>query len=225
MRILLVEDELEAGRLIASLVGAAGFAVDRAASIAAARVAIAETAFDLVLLDRRLPDGDGLSLIADARAKRPDMRVMMLTAMDSLDEKVSALDDGADDYVTKPFQGEELIARIRACLRRPGGPQLAPIRIGALTFDAATREVSIAGRIIPFHRRELDLLEALARRVSRVVPRDTLFEEVFATRFDVQDNALDTAISRLRRRLDTLGAGVSVHTLRGVGYMLTEHVG
>lgn len=224
MRILLVEDEREAARLIASLVGAAGFAVDHAASIAAAREAMARTPYDLALLDRRLPDGDGISLLAHVRATRPGVRVMMLTAMDSLDEKVSGLDDGADDYVTKPFQGEELVARIRACLRRPGSPQLAPIRIGALSFDMATREVSIAGKIVAFHRRELDLLEALLRRVSRVVPRDILLEEVFAAHFDVQDNALDTAISRLRRRLDALGAGVSVHTLRGVGYMLTEHV-
>jgi two-component system OmpR family response regulator len=224
MRILLLEDEAEASRLIASLIGAAGFDVDRAGSIAAARAAIARTPYDLLLLDRRLPDGDGLSLLADLRASQSGARVMMLTAMDSLDEKVSGLDDGADDYVTKPFQGEELIARIRACLRRPGGPRLAPIRIGALAFDAATREVSIAGKMVAFHRRELDLLEALLRRVSRVVSRDTLLEEVFAKRFDVQDNALDTAISRLRRRLDSLDAGVSVHTLRGVGYMLTEHV-
>ncbi|MBG0810551.1 response regulator transcription factor [Methylosinus sp. H3A] len=225
MRILLVEDESEAARLIASLIGAAGFAVDRAASIAAAREAVAKTAYDLALLDRRLPDGDGLTLLAHLRAALPGVRVMMLTAMDSLDEKVSGLDDGADDYVTKPFQGEELIARIRACLRRPGGPRLAPIVVGALSFDVTTREVSIAGRNVALHRRELDLLEALIRRVSRVTPRETLFEEVFAAGFDVQDNALDTAISRLRRRLDALGAGVSVHTLRGVGYMLTEHVG
>jgi two-component system OmpR family response regulator len=225
MRILLVEDELEAARLIASLIGAAGFAVDRAGSIAAARSSMAKTPYDLMLLDRRLPDGDGLSLLAHVRAARPGVRVMMLTAMDSLDEKVSGLDDGADDYVTKPFQGEELIARIRACLRRPGGPQIAPIKIGAMSFDTATREVSIAGKTVAFHRRELDLLEALLRRVSRVVPRDTLFEDVFAARYDVHDNALDTAISRLRRRLDLLGAGVSVHTLRGVGYMLTEQAG
>jgi two-component system OmpR family response regulator len=225
MRILLVEDEQEAARLIAALVGAAGFVVDRAGSIAAAREALARALYDLVLLDRRLPDGDGLAVLAHARAARPGVRVIMLTAMDSLDAKVSGLDDGADDYVTKPFQGEELVARMRACLRRPGDSRLAPIEVGALAFDPATREVSIDGRIVAFHRRELDLLEALARRVSRVVPRDILLEEVFARRFDVQDNALDTAISRLRRRLDSLGAGVSVHTLRGVGYMLTERVG
>ncbi|MBY6241992.1 response regulator transcription factor [Methylosinus sp. Sm6] len=222
MRILLVEDELEAARLIASLIGAAGFLVDRASSIAATRAAVARTAYDLVLLDRRLPDGDGLSALTHVRAAQPGVRVMMLTAMDSLDDKVSGLDDGADDYVTKPFQGEELVARIRACLRRAGGPRLAPIRVGALSFDPATREVTIEGKTVALHRRELDLLEALARRASRVAPREILFEEVFAKRFDVQDNALDTAVSRLRRRLETLGAGVSVHTLRGVGYMLTE---
>jgi DNA-binding response OmpR family regulator len=149
---------------------------------------------------------------------------MMLTAMEELGDKVSALEIGADDYVTKPFQGEELIARIRACVRRPGSGTMKPIQIGALSFDLLSRSVVVAGDAVALHRRELILLEALVRRVNRVVAREALLDEVFLTQDDVQDNTLDRAISRLRRTLASLNAGVSIHTIRGVGYMLTEAI-
>lgn len=224
MRILLVEDEPEAARLTAALIAAAGFDVDEARSLGAARDAVLGLSYDLLVLDRRLPDGDGLSLLRVARDVRPGIRVMMLTAMDELGDKVSALEIGADDYVTKPFQGEELIARIRACVRRPGGGALKPIQIGALSFDPLSRSVLVAGDAVALHRRELILLEALARRVNRVVARDALLDEVFSTQDDVQDNTLDRAVSRLRKTLANLNAGVSIHTIRGVGYMLTEAI-
>jgi two-component system, OmpR family, response regulator len=222
MRILIVEDEPEAAHLIALLIASAGFDVDQTQSLRGARDAVHRSTYDLLLLDRRLPDGDGLSLVPIARELRPGIRVMMLTAMDDIEEKVSGLELGADDYVTKPFQGEELIARIRACVRRPGSGTSAPIAIGALSFDMASREVNVAGKNVALHRRELVLLEALLRRVNRVVSRDTLLDEVFSPHDEVQDNTLDTAVSRLRRRLVALNAGVGIHTLRGVGYMLTE---
>ncbi len=222
MRILLVEDELDAARLTASLIAQAGFDVDQAGCLSAARQAVERSHYDLLLLDRRLPDGDGVSLMPLARELRPGIRVMMLTAMDDTDEKVSSLDLGADDYVTKPFQGEELIARIRACVRRPGSGAPKPIALGALSFDLASRDVRIAGKIVALHRRELFLLESLLRRVNRVVSRETLLDEVFSPHDDVQDNTLDMAVSRLRRRLIALDAGVAIHTVRGVGYMATE---
>jgi two-component system OmpR family response regulator len=224
MRILLVEDEREAGRLIASLIASAGFDVDQAQSLTTARDAVTRAHYDLLLLDRRLPDGDGLTLLRLARALRPGIRTMMLTALDGLAEKLASFDLGADDYLTKPFEGEELIARIRACLRRPGMPAEAPIVVGALSFDIATREVLAGGKAVMLNRRELAVLEALMRRASRVVLRDVLFDEVFAPHEEVQDNTLEAAISRLRRRLDALDAQVTIHTLRGVGYMLTEHI-
>lgn len=124
--------------------------------------------------------------------------------------------------MTKPFQGEELIARIRACVRRPGSGAPKPVALGALSFDLASRDVRIAGRIVALHRRELALLESLFRRVNRVVSRETLLDEVFSPHDDVQENTLDTAVSRLRRRLTALDAGVAIHTVRGVGYMATE---
>ncbi len=222
MRILLVEDELDAARLTASLIAQAGFDVDQASRLSAAREAVERSNYDLLLLDRRLPDGDGLSLMPLARELRPGIRVMMLTAMDETGEKVSGLELGADDYVTKPFQGEELIARIRACVRRPGSGALKPIAVGALSFDLTARDVRIAGKTAPLHRRELVLLESLLRRVNRVVSRETLLDEVFSPHDDVQDNTLDAAVSRLRRRLIALDAGVAIHTIRGVGYLATE---
>jgi two-component system OmpR family response regulator len=222
MRILLVEDELDAARLTASLIASVGFDVDQAHCLGAARQSVARSRYDLLLLDRRLPDGDGLSFLPVARELRPGIRVMMLTAVDDLGEKVSGLELGADDYITKPFQGEELIARIRACARRPGGGAPTPITIGALSFDTMTREVHVAGKSVTLHRRELALLDSLLRRVNRVVSRETLLDEAFSPHDDVQDNALDAAVSRLRRRLVAFNAKVSIHTLRGVGYMLTE---
>ena len=222
MRILLVEDELDAARLTASLISQAGFDVDQARSLSAARDAVARSNYDLLLLDRRLPDGDGLSLMSLARELRPGIRVMMLTAMDDTGEKVSSFDLGADDYVTKPFQGEELVARIRACVRRPGSGAPKPILVGALSFDLTTRDVRIGDETVALHRRELVLLESLLRRVNRVVSRETLLDEAFSRHDDVQDNSLDTAVSRLRRRLFALNAGVAIHTVRGVGYMATE---
>lgn len=222
MRILLVEDELDAARLTASLVAQAGFDVDQARCLSAAREAVEGSNYDLLLLDRRLPDGDGLSLMPLARELRPGIRIMMLTAMDDMADKVSSFDLGADDYVTKPFQGEELVARIRACVRRPGSGAPKPIVVGALSFDPTTRDVSISNRIVTLHRWELVLLDSLLRRVNRVVSREALLDEVFSPNDDVQDNTLDMAVSRLRRRLIVLNAGVAIHTIRGVGYMVTE---
>lgn len=222
MRVLLIEDELDAARLTASLISQAGFDVDQAHCLSAAQDAVTRSNYDLLLLDRRLPDGDGLSLMSLARELRPGIRVMMLTAMDDTGEKVSSFDLGADDYVTKPFQGEELVARIRACVRRPGSHTPKPITLGALSFDLASRDVRIAGKIVALHRGELVLLESLSRRVNRVVSRETLLDEIFSPQDEVQDNTLDMAVSRLRRRLFALDAGVAIHTVRGVGYMLTE---
>jgi DNA-binding response OmpR family regulator len=222
MRILLAEDEPEMARLIASLVKDAGFTVDHVTSIAEALEATRQHSYSLLLLDRRLPDGDGLSLLPTLRSIWPGIRVMMLTALDDVSERVSGLDAGADDYLTKPFQGEELLARIRACHRRPGGVTLPPLVVGLLSLNLSTREIAIAGRPVVVNRRELMLLQALMRRASRVTTREALLDEVYGLQDDVQANTLDTLVSRLRRRLSELGAGVAIHTVRGIGYMLTE---
>lgn len=222
MRILIVEDEREMARLIASLAEGAGFIADRVVSLAEAREAVRQRAYDMAIVDRRLPDGEGLTLVSGFRELHPGLRIMVLSALDALSDKVSGLDAGADDYMTKPFQGEELVARIRACLRRPGGDVLPPLVVGAISLDLGTREVTVAGSPVAFHRRELMLLQALMRRASRVTTRETLVEEVYSLGDEVQANTLDSVVSRLRRRLQDLGAGVSIHTVRGIGYILAD---
>jgi DNA-binding response OmpR family regulator len=225
VKILLVEDEPDMSRLLSSLLESAGFVIDHATSIREAEEATRQIAYDLNLLDRRLPDGDGAELIPRIRALRPGARVMMLSALDSLTSKVSGLEAGADDYLTKPFQGEELVARVRACLRRPGSAVLPPIRVGALSFDPETRGVAVDDKPLSLRRRELNLLEALIRRADRVVTRDALLNEVFSAEDEVQANAIDTLVSRLRQRLSASNADVVILTARGIGYMLTESTG
>lgn len=222
MRILLIEDEPEMADLIVSLIANAGFEVDHGRSLDEARTVMRRTAYDLLLLDRRLPDGDGLSLLPMIRSLRPGIRVMMLTALDTLDDTVLGLDMGADDYLPKPIRGPELIARIRACLRRPGADAQPSLAVANVSLDLTTRQVLIAGRPVELHRRELALLEALMRRASRVATREVILEEVYGLETDVQQHTLDTLVWRLRRRLEEFDAHVNIHVARGIGYLLSE---
>jgi two-component system, OmpR family, response regulator len=222
MQILLIEDEPEMALLIRALAEQAGFSLDHGRSLEDAREAARRSDYDLVLLDRRLPDGDGLSLLPALRAMRPGIRVMMLTALDTLDDTVSGLDAGADDYLAKPFRGPELISRIRACLRRPGCEAQPALAVADIRFEFTTRQVFVSGKPVGLHRRELMLLEALMRRLNRVAAREVLLDEVYGRDAEVQQHTLDTLVWRLRRRLDALGAGVTIHLARGIGYMLTE---
>ncbi|TWT11533.1 response regulator transcription factor [Reyranella sp. CPCC 100927] len=219
-RILLVEDEPEMARLVAGNIAKDGFLVDQAGSCDAARLTLQLARYALVLLDRRLPDGDGLSLLPMVRATQPGAPVIMLTALDQLDDKVRGLDAGADDYLTKPYFADELMARIRAALRRPGAEPAAPLQCGRLRFDMARREVEIDGQPLVLKRRELLALEALVRRAERVVQRDALVAAVYGLDDEVQPKALDSHISRLRKRLSDCNAGVTIHPVRNVGYML-----
>ena len=222
MRILLIEDEPEMAGLIAADVEDAGFVVDRGRCSSDALEAVEQSSYDLILLDRRLPDGDGLSLLPAIRKTRPGIRVIMLTALDAMNEKVSGLNSGADDYLTKPYIKDELVSRIRACLRRPGCAAQPPAVIGALSFDLASSQVSVRGRPLTLHRRELTLLEALIRRANRVATRETLLEEVYGLQAEVQPSALDTLVWRLRSNLKAVEAGVTIHMVRGIGYTLKK---
>jgi two-component system OmpR family response regulator len=222
MRILIVEDAAEMASLLASIVGEAGFVADIVGSIGDGLEATRQLDYSLILLDRRMPDGDGASRLREFRALRPGARIIMISALDALTDKVDGLDAGADDYLTKPVQGEELLARIRACLRRPAGEALPPLVLGALSLDLSTREVAIEGRPCAFNRRELMLLQAMMCRANRVATREALMDEVYGLQDEVQANTLDTLVARLRRRLESLEARIEVHTVRGIGYMLTE---
>ncbi|ATQ67205.1 MULTISPECIES: response regulator transcription factor [Methylosinus] len=222
MRILLVEDHDELASRIARRIRRAGYAVDHADSIERAKTALEAGPFAVALLDRRLPDGDGLSLIPLMRARQPGGRILVLTALDAVDDRIEGLDAGADDYLTKPFNLDELMARIRASLRRPGGEVTPPIAIGALAFDLDARTVSVAGRPVVLLRRELALLEALARRAGRVVMREALIAGIYGADEEIEEHTLTTLVSRLRTRLQEHGAGVEIHSARGLGYMLSE---
>ncbi|MGJ0396488.1 MAG: response regulator transcription factor [Methylocystis sp.] len=220
MRILLVEDELEVARSVSRELTRAGFVADHVSSIDEARRALKILPYTLVVLDRRLPDGDGLSLAPEMRRMRPDVQVLILTACNKTDEIVAGLDAGADDYLTKPFDFDELLARIRVAMRRHGGGSLPAIVVGDLSFDPRLRDVSVRGKSVVLHGRELMLLEVLMRHADRMVSRQTLLEEIYGFDEDIQPSVLNLLVLRLRRRLDEFDASVTIHAARGVGYMI-----
>jgi two-component system OmpR family response regulator len=222
MRVLLVEDEPEMAQALVSRLGRSGFIADHVGGLEDARAALACHRYGLTILDRRLPDGDGLDLLPELRRLQPDLRVLVLTACEAVSERVSGLDAGADDYLAKPVDFDELMARVRACLRRVGGAVAPPVVVGRLSFDLAAREVLVDGEPVVLHRRELALLETLARSAGRIVLRARLVEEVYGFDDDIDGNALNILVSRLRKRLGDLGAGVEIHAARGIGYMLAK---
>ena len=220
MRILLVEDEAEMAAALSQALKGYDMVVDHVPTLAEAEEAISADVHGAVLLDRQLPDGDGLTLIPKLRAKADGVPIIVLTARGDLADRVSGLDSGADDYLAKPFAVEELLARLRAVLRRPAGLQLEIIKAGRMAFDCSHREASVNGRPLDLPRRELLVLETLLRRLGRTVLRATLEEAVYNFEDEIQSNALDAHVSRLRRKLADTDAGVEIHSIRGVGYLL-----
>ncbi|MEA3051608.1 MAG: two-component system, OmpR family, response regulator [Sphingomonadales bacterium] len=221
LRILLVEDDPALAREIVRGLERDRWAVDHVACLADAFEAILQKAYRAILLDRRLPDGDGIALVAAAKSRPSAPPIIFLTARDEIADRVEGLDAGADDYLVKPFALTELLARLRAACRRPiSGKGQPPVEIGRLTFDPATREARVGGKPLSLPRRELALLELLVRRAGRVVQRDYLESELYGLDCEVSANALETQISRLRRRLHDSGAELRLTTIRGVGYLL-----
>jgi two-component system, OmpR family, response regulator len=220
MRILIVEDNAELAGEIARQTARAGFTSDLVGSLGDARDIAALQNYALALVDRGLPDGDGVVLASDLRRAQPGLRVIMLTVLAETRDKIAGLEAGADDYLTKPFEPDELIARIRACLRRPGGEASPPIDLANLSFACETREVRVAGAPVVLQKRELALLEALLRRAGRVVLRETLAEDVFGKDDDINWHTLSALASQLRMRLKEAGAEIDIQTVRGVGYFI-----
>jgi DNA-binding response OmpR family regulator len=222
MRILLVEDESEMANALRKVLEREKFVVDCAESLRAARQSAQSGMHELVLLDRTLPDGDGLHLIPTVRAANPGVPVIVLSARGALSDRIDGLDEGADDYLAKPFALEELLARIRAIRRRPKELATEALRIGRLVFDLSNDEVTVDGARIELARRELRVLSALLRRRNRTVLRETLENEVYGFEDEIQSNSLDSHVSRLRRKLLDADTRVEIHTIRGVGYLLRE---
>ncbi|PWE17789.1 DNA-binding response regulator [Marinicauda salina] len=220
MRILLIEDNRRMAELIAEGLERRGFGVDGAAGLAAADDHVAVTDYDAVVLDLGLPDGDGLEWLRALPADRAP--VLILTARHTLSERVDGLDAGADDYLVKPAAIDEIAARLRAMLRRPGRRGPTVLTTGPVSLDPATREVRLSGAPMRLGRRETDLLELLMRRAGAVTPRETIEGALYGAEEAVTPNAVEAVASRLRRRLTEAGAGDMLHAVRGVGYYLGE---
>lgn len=220
MRLLLVEDNARLAALMASGLGDAGFVVDTSSTLADAQSALSVADYDLLLLDIGLPDRDGTSLLRPLRAAGYHLPVLIVTARGGLQDRVNGLDLGADDYLVKPFEMAELLARCRALLRRPG--QCLGIRLtaGDVLLDTVAHRVTVAGREQELGRREFALLELLLRRLGQVVSRQSVEQALYSFDQDISPNAIEAVVSRLRKRLATARSTITIHTVRGVGYLL-----
>jgi two-component system, OmpR family, response regulator QseB len=216
MRILIVEDDPAIGEGLAATLGTAGYAVDVCTTLARARAAVAAEAFDLVLLDLGLPDGDGLDWLAELRRAQRRQPVLITTARSALADRVGGLDGGADDYLVKPFEPDELLARIRVALRRSEGRASPMLVHGELVVDPAAHTVFRGGVPVPLRAREFALLMVLLRGTGRVLTRQQLEEALYGFDEALESNALEVHIHHLRRKL---GEGL-VTTVRGVGYFV-----
>lgn len=220
MRVLLVEDEPDMAAALSAALRRYDMVVDHVTTIAEAANAINPQVHGAILLDRQLPDGDGLTLIPRLRAMGIDAPVIVLTAHADLTDRIAGLDTGADDYLAKPFAVEELLARLRAVLRRPAQVLSQIVRVGRLSFNFSHREAMVDGTVLDLPRRELLVLEALVSRLGRTVLRSSLEDAVYSFDDQIKSNALDAHVSRLRRKLTEASAGVEIHGVRGVGYLL-----
>ena len=222
MRVLVVEDE---SKLAAHLCGAlrgASFCPDHAAMLADARSLVGSISYEALVLDLGLPDGDGLALLREIRRHGSNLAVLAPTARDSVEDRVAGLDAGADDYLVKPFAMDELLARIRALLRRPGAVLGQRLGVGNVILDSRTRAVEVAGRPLALARRELLTLEVLMRRAGRVVAKDVLLDQLYELDEQPPSNAVPVHVHHLRRSLETAGADAKIVTFRGIGYLLAE---
>ncbi len=221
MKILIIEDDKEAAQYLAKGLREQGYVVDHAASGKDGLFLGASEAYDAMIIDRMVPEIDGVTIIQTLRASGNQTPILILTALDKVEERVKGLKSGADDYLVKPYSFTELLARLEAITRRkPANAAVTKLSCGELEMDLLSRNVTRAGKMIDLQAREFALLEYLMRNCGTVVTRTMLLEHVWDYNFDPQTNVIDVHISRLRQKVDK-GFGKSmIQTLRGAGYRL-----
>jgi len=224
MRILVVEDELKVAKALKEGLEGEGFDVLVASTGEDAFFRVNTEKFDLILLDLMLPGRDGLQILTTIRKRGLETPVLLLTARDTLEDRVTGLNSGADDYLVKPFAFEELLARIRALLRRGRAVEMLRFGIADLDLDIVTRKVTRGGKPVELTGREFELLEYLMRHEGQVVMRDMLARDVWkeTARGTPLNNVIDVHIARLRRKVDVEPFEKLIHTVRGVGFMLKQ---
>jgi DNA-binding response OmpR family regulator len=220
MRLLLVEDETRIARFVARGLQEQAYAVDVVTNGNDALYQVEINDYDLIILDVMIPGKDGFGVCRDIRARGKRMPILMLTARDAVDDRIAGLDSGADDYLTKPFEFGELLARLRALLRRPNELRSPQIVIGDLTLDTASQTAKRGSRTISLTAKEYALLEFLARNAGRVVGRSEIAEHVWDETFDPFSNLIEVYVNRLRRKLGDDDKKPLLQTRRGSGYIL-----
>lgn len=224
MRLLIVEDEKALAQVLKKGFEEHGFAVELTFDGEDALFITRHYPFDAILLDIILPKRDGLSVLATLRKRGIATPILMLTAKRELNDKVTGLEAGADDYIAKPFDFPELLARVRSAIRRSKGKPAPQVRIGDLNIDMNTRRVNRADQVIPLTGKEYEYLEYLALNRERVVRRTELLDHIYSTDYDFNSNIIDVYISNLRRKIDRDHPTKLLHTIRGVGYRLSAEL-
>lgn len=219
MRVLVVEDDRVVGDAVQRALSLQGFAADHVDSAERARSALHAEVFDLAIVDIGLPRDDGLQLVRELRRAGRNLPILMLTARDGLSDRVTALDLGADDYLTKPFQVAELMARCRALVRRANGVVSTRVTLGVLELDLAGRQASCAGAPMDLTKREWSVLECLVLNAGRIVSKERLMSAVTSWNEDITPNAVEVYVSRVRSKL---GDAAVIRVIRGLGYRLDE---
>ncbi len=218
MRFLLIEDNMKLASAVAERLRLDGHAVDHAGTLDAAEACIDVADYDLILLDIMLPDGDGRDFLQRQRRRATRTPVIVITARSAVSDRVSLLDIGADDYITKPFDFSELEARCRAVLRRQGGSADNRSSFANATLDSTTAELQFADQIVALRNRELRLLEVFFNAPGQVFSKSHLIDRLFSLSDEASENAIEVYVGRLRKRLE--GSDVRIETVRGLGYRM-----